>query len=139
MNGKRQNQYARTVIVCDPYIDIDECLLPHCIANVLSKTIRVTDNNVKELTRLMLDRKLIYVINTEGEMIRMKGADPLTYTLKPGKKAVHLVRALQCIQPSGIENRIRHRASTHGRRCDCRQSTTHFAQDVYDGLSCSNQ
>ncbi len=52
--GKRVNFSARTVISPDPMIEIDEVGVPEVIARELTKPIRVTENNIEEVRKLVL-------------------------------------------------------------------------------------
>jgi DNA-directed RNA polymerase subunit A' len=53
--GKRVNFSARTVISPDPMIDIDEVGVPEVIAKELTIPVRVNENNVEEMRKLVLN------------------------------------------------------------------------------------
>lgn len=73
--GKRVDKSARTVIGPDPTLKVNEIAIPKEIAEVITYPIRVTTLNKEQLTQMLYDNKVNYVIQKDtGLRINMKYA-----------------------------------------------------------------
>jgi DNA-directed RNA polymerase subunit A' len=89
--GKRVNFSARTVISPDPNIDIDEVGVPEVIAKELTIPIRVNENNIKEIKKLIANGPekwpgANYIIRPDGrrKKITEENKDEIIKELEPG-------------------------------------------------------
>jgi len=73
--GKRVDKSARTVIGPDPTLKVNEIAIPHEIADTLTYPVKVTDLNIHELTHLLHNHRVNYVIRKgSSQRINMKYA-----------------------------------------------------------------
>ncbi|RLF43612.1 MAG: DNA-directed RNA polymerase subunit A', partial [Thermoplasmata archaeon] len=69
--GKRVNFSARTVIVPDPRISINEVGVPEKIAKELTIPVNVTPLNIKDVKNLIKEDKVNYVTRPDGRKIKI--------------------------------------------------------------------
>jgi DNA-directed RNA polymerase II subunit RPB1 len=67
MNGKRVDYSARSVIVPNIFLDVDEVGVPRTVAETLLKPVTVNAINRKSLEKLLLAGKVKYITMTVGE------------------------------------------------------------------------
>ena len=73
--GKRVDKSARTVIGPDPTLKVNEIAIPYEIADTLTYPVKVTKMNIDELTVLLHNHKINYVIRKDStQRINMKYA-----------------------------------------------------------------
>ncbi len=91
LRGKRVDFSARTVISPDPNLSINEVGVPEMIAKILTVPERVTQWNIEEMRKLVLNGPdkwpgANYVIKPDGRRISLKYVDrkALAETLAPG-------------------------------------------------------
>ncbi|MCD6403013.1 MAG: DNA-directed RNA polymerase subunit A' [Candidatus Aenigmarchaeota archaeon] len=89
--GKRVNFSARSVISPDPMIDIDEVGVPEIVAKELTIPVRVNENNIEELRKLVLNGPnkwpgANYVIRPDGRRKRITelNKEEIAKELEPG-------------------------------------------------------
>jgi DNA-directed RNA polymerase subunit A' len=88
--GKRVNFSARTVISPDPMIDIDEVGVPEVVAKELTIPVRVNENNIEEMRRLILNGTnwpgANYVIRPDGrrKKVTNENREDLAKEIAPG-------------------------------------------------------
>ncbi|RWS10671.1 DNA-directed RNA polymerase I subunit RPA1-like protein [Dinothrombium tinctorium] len=80
MMGKRVNFAARSVILPDPYIMVDEVGIPLVFALKLTYPQRVTSFNIREMKQVILNGPLVYpgalsVIMADGKTVRLNPND----------------------------------------------------------------
>ena len=81
LNGKRVNFSARTVISPDPNLSISQVGIPRAIANELTIPVHVTDYNIEELKKIVLNGPIRWNINAPC------GAN---YVIRPDKRRLVL-------------------------------------------------
>jgi DNA-directed RNA polymerase subunit A' len=69
--GKRVNFSARTVIIPDPKISINEVGVPKIIARELTVPVKITDINIKYVKELIKMDSVNYVIRPDGRRIKV--------------------------------------------------------------------
>ncbi|MEE9406402.1 MAG: DNA-directed RNA polymerase subunit A' [Candidatus Aenigmarchaeota archaeon] len=69
--GKRVNFSARTVIIPDPNISINEVGVPEVIAKELTIPMQITEFNMKEIKDLIKMDRVNYVIRPDGRRIKV--------------------------------------------------------------------
>ncbi len=90
LTGKRVNFSARTVISPDPMISINEVGVPLMIAKELTVPVTVTEHNIEELRKLVLNADrwpgANYIIRPDGKRKRItrENAEELANELAPG-------------------------------------------------------
>jgi len=89
LSGKRVNFSARTVISPDPNISINEVGVPREIAEELTVPVKVTDWNIDECKKMILNGdypRANYVIKPDGKRKKVtdKSKEELISTLTPG-------------------------------------------------------
>ncbi len=90
LTGKRVNFSARTVISPDPMISINEVGVPLMIAKELTVPVPVTENNIDELRKLVINADVWpganYVIRPDGKRkkITRENAEEIANELAPG-------------------------------------------------------
>lgn len=90
LTGKRVNFSARTVISPDPMISINEVGVPLMIAKELTVPIAVTENNIEELRRIVLNADqwpgANYIIRPDGKRkkITRENAEEIAKEIAPG-------------------------------------------------------
>ena len=71
--GKRVNFCARSVVTCDSYIDADEIMVPHAVANRLTYPVLVHAYNLADLTRRMRSGAVLFVQRAGQPRLRAIG------------------------------------------------------------------
>ncbi len=90
LTGKRVNFSARTVISPDPMISINEVGVPLMIAKELTVPVHVTEHNIEELRKLVINADVWpganYVIRPDGKRkkITRENAEEIAKELAPG-------------------------------------------------------
>ncbi|RJS86932.1 DNA-directed RNA polymerase subunit A' [Candidatus Bathyarchaeota archaeon] len=92
LSGKRVDYSARTVISPDPNLDINEVGVPFHIAMRLTVPEPVTERNLEEMRRLVINGPnrypgALYIIRPDGKRIRLEfvaDREKLAETLEPG-------------------------------------------------------
>ncbi|KAL1435333.1 hypothetical protein MTO96_011066 [Rhipicephalus appendiculatus] len=109
MMGKRVNYAARSVISPDPYIDVEEIGVPMVFATKLSYPEPVTERNIAELRRAVINGPDIYpgallVEREDGGVIRL---DPNNRTRREAGDMLLLNRQPTLHKPSIMAHRAR--------------------------------
>ena len=82
MNGKRVDYSARSVIVPNIFIDVDEVGVPLTVAETLLKPVTVNAINRRSLEKLVLTGRVKYITMTAGELDTLETTHELKQTVK---------------------------------------------------------
>ncbi|KAK8771068.1 hypothetical protein V5799_025686 [Amblyomma americanum] len=108
MMGKRVNYAARSVISPDPYIDVEEIGVPMVFATRLSYPEPVTERNIAELRRAVINGPDVY----PGALL-VEREDGVVMRLDPGNRTRREAVAKQLLTPTEAQQPLQRCKTVH--------------------------